>query len=61
MSDFSYSPSRRQLFSMIGKLAGAATMYQAMTSLGFAGESDFGGVSKSMLISDIAIINIKER
>lgn len=41
MSDFSYSPSRRQLFSMIGKLAGAATMYQAMTSLGFAGESDF--------------------
>lgn len=41
MSDFSYAPSRRELFSMIGKLAGTVTMYQAMTSLGFAGESDF--------------------
>ena len=41
MSVSPHSPSRRALFSMIGKLAGAATMYQAMTSLGFAGESSF--------------------
>ena len=36
-----FSPTRRELFSLIGKLAGAATMYQAMTSMGFAAESDF--------------------
>lgn len=33
--------SRRELLAMIGKVAGATTMYQAMTSLGFASQSDF--------------------
>lgn len=36
-------PTRRQLLAMIGKVAGAAAMYQAMTSLGFAGESGYTG------------------
>ena len=39
----SFTPSRRQLLSMIGRVAGAAAMYQAMTSLGFAGESGYSG------------------
>jgi monoamine oxidase len=37
------NPSRRQLLAMIGKVAGASAMYQAMTSLGFAGESGYTG------------------
>lgn len=36
-------PTRRQLLAMIGKVAGAAAMYQAMTSLGFAAESGYTG------------------
>jgi monoamine oxidase len=39
----SYTPSRRQLLAMIGKVAGGAAMYQAMTSLGFAAESGYTG------------------
>ena len=35
------SLTRRQLLSMIGKTAGGAAMYQAMTSLGFAADSGF--------------------
>jgi len=38
-----YTPSRRQLLAMIGKVAGGAAMYQAMTSLGFAAESGYTG------------------
>ena len=41
MTDLPQSPTRRQLLSMIGKTAGGAAMYQAMTSLGFASESSF--------------------
>ncbi len=33
--------SRRSLLSMIGKVAGSAAMYHAMTELGYAGESTF--------------------
>lgn len=36
-------PSRRQLLSMIGKVGGAAAMYQAMTALGHAAETQFTG------------------
>ncbi len=32
--------SRRDLLTLIGKTAGGGAMYQAMTSLGFAAESD---------------------
>lgn len=35
--------SKRQFLSAVGKTAGAATMYQAMTALGFAAESDYKG------------------
>jgi monoamine oxidase len=35
--------SRRALFSMIGKTAGMAAMYQAMTSLAYAAESTYKG------------------
>ena len=34
---------RRSLLKMIGTTAGTAVMYQAMTALGHAGESDFTG------------------
>ena len=34
---------RRDLLSLIGAAAGGATMYQAMTSLGFASESTYRG------------------
>jgi monoamine oxidase len=37
------SMTRRRLLSMIGQTAGSAAMYQAMNSLGFAGESNFKG------------------
>jgi monoamine oxidase len=37
------SLTRRRLLSMIGRTAGSAAMYQAMNSLGFAGESTFTG------------------
>lgn len=38
-----FMPTRRQLLAMIGQVAGAAAMYQAMTSLGFAAESGYSG------------------
>ncbi|WP_231692552.1 flavin monoamine oxidase family protein [Thiopseudomonas alkaliphila] len=41
--DFTPGLSRRALLSWIGKTAGAAAMYQAMTTLGFASESSFDG------------------
>ncbi|MFT3793010.1 MAG: FAD-dependent oxidoreductase [Rudaea sp.] len=37
--------TRRELLRMIGATAGGALMYQAMNSLGFAGESSFAPVS----------------
>jgi monoamine oxidase len=36
-------PSRRQLLTLIGKMGGAAAMYQAMTALGHAAETQFTG------------------
>ena len=36
-------PSRRDLLSLIGAVAGSAAMYQAMTSLGFASEFTYNG------------------
>ncbi|HET9031899.1 MAG TPA: flavin monoamine oxidase family protein [Dokdonella sp.] len=36
--------TRRDLLRMIGMTAGSAAMYQAMTSLGFAAESNFSGM-----------------
>src|SRR5450755_2493089 len=41
--DLGNSMTRRRLLSMIGQTAGSAAMYQAMNSLGFAGESTFTG------------------
>lgn len=38
-----FTPSRRQLLAMIGKVAGGAAMYQAMTSMGFAQDSGYSG------------------
>ena len=40
------APSRRDLLSLIGTVAGSAAMYQAMTSLGFAAESGLRGPIK---------------
>ena len=39
------SLSRRQLLTLIGQAAGGTAMYQAMHSLGFAGESTFKGAA----------------
>src|SRR5207249_5659973 len=39
-------PSRRDLLSLVGSVAGSAAMYQAMTSLGFASESNYQGPIK---------------
>jgi monoamine oxidase len=36
-------PSRRDLLSLVGSVAGSAAMHQAMTSLGFASESNYKG------------------
>src|ERR1700760_2637734 len=38
--------SRRALLSLIGRSAGGAMMYQAMSSLGFAADSTFKGPPK---------------
>jgi monoamine oxidase len=40
------APSRRDLLSLIGTVAGSAAMYHAMTSLGFASESGYKGPIK---------------
>ena len=37
------APTRRSLLTMIGKIGGAAAMYQAMTTLGHAAETRFTG------------------
>src|SRR6202789_4470629 len=37
------SMNRRSLFKLIGSFAGSAVMYQAMSELGFAGESGYTG------------------
>ena len=40
MAEQVFAPmNRRSLFRMIGMAAGSAVMYQAMTDLGYAGES----------------------
>ena len=39
-------PSRRALLGMIGQVAGGAAMYQAMSSIGYAAESDYRGPVK---------------
>src|ERR1700750_1351778 len=39
-------PSRRDLLSLIGAVAGTAAMYHAMTALGFAAESGYRGPIK---------------
>ncbi len=36
-------PTRRDLLALVGRVAGSATMYQVMTSLGFAAESTYTG------------------
>lgn len=41
MNNRLFTPTRRQLLTMIGQVAGSAAMYQAMTSLGFAAESGY--------------------
>jgi len=35
--------SRRDMFSLIGTLAGSAVMYEAMSSLAYAGEAGYAG------------------
>jgi monoamine oxidase len=39
-------PSRRDLLSLVGSVAGSAAMYHAMTSMGFASESNYEGPIK---------------
>ncbi len=46
MFDDSTSPSRRDLLAMIGKAGGTMAMYQAMTSLGHAADTQFAGPPK---------------
>ena len=47
MADQILAPmNRRSLFRMIGMAAGSAVMYQAMTDLGYAGESGYTGPVK---------------
>lgn len=41
-----HGTSRRDLLKLIGTVAGSAAMYQAMTSLGFAADSPYGGPIK---------------
>jgi len=43
MSPSDYVPTRRELLSMIGKIGGGLAMYQAMTVLGHAAETQFTG------------------
>src|SRR5882672_4841269 len=39
-------PSRRDLLSLVGSVAGSAAMYHAMTSMGFASESNYEGPTR---------------
>ena len=43
MPNESETVSRRDLLSLVGSVAGSAAMYQAMTSLGFASETNYKG------------------
>ena len=45
-ADLISPPTRRQLLTMIGKAGGAMALYQAMTVLGHAAESQFSGPPK---------------
>ena len=45
-SESASAPSRRDLLSLIGAVAGSAAMYHAMTALGFASESAYKGPIK---------------
>src|SRR3984893_8230537 len=45
-SETASTPSRRDLLSLIGAVAGSAAMYHAMTALGFASESGYKGPIK---------------
>ena len=45
-SESANTPSRRDLLSLIGAVAGSAAMYHAMTALGFASESGYKGPIK---------------
>jgi len=46
MDDRNSKPNRRDLFRMIGLVAGGSVMYQAMTSLGYAADSQYAGPIK---------------
>ncbi|WP_209436630.1 NAD(P)-binding protein, partial [Acetobacter cerevisiae] len=46
MSSGRLPPTRRQFLTRVGVLAGSAGLYQAMTSLGHAMQSDFKGPPK---------------
>src|SRR3954454_15698781 len=46
MANQSETVSRRDLLSLVGAVAGSAAMYQAMTSLGFASETNYKGPIK---------------
>ena len=46
MPNESETVSRRDLLSLVGAVAGSAAMYQAMTSLGFAAETNYQGPIK---------------
>jgi monoamine oxidase len=43
MTDETWPQSRRELLTMIGKMGGGVALYQAMTALGFAAETQFTG------------------
>src|SRR3978361_470510 len=45
-SESASAPSRRDLLSLIGAVAGSAAMVHAMTALGFASESGYTGPIK---------------
>src|SRR3954467_12884179 len=45
-SEATSAPSRRDLLSLIGAVAGSAAVYHAMTALGFAAESGYKGPIK---------------
>jgi monoamine oxidase len=46
MDDGNSKQNRRDLFRMIGLVAGGSVMYQAMTSLGYAADSQYAGPIK---------------
>ena len=46
MATGSHTPTRRQLLSAIGMIGGTAALYQAMTTMGHAAETQFAGPPK---------------